>query len=214
MRKIATLMVLAVATTMAGAFPKPASVPMNWELQFKFQPIQRIKVAIPGQGERTFWYVVYTVTNNTGKDVVFQPEFTVVTDALKVLNANINVAPEVFKAIQKQYKQTYPFLQHPRELIGKLGQGADNAKDSIAVWPDFSGPVSSFDLYVGGLSGEAIELNNPAFVDGSEETDANPKTFVLRKTLRIKYVLPSDSVKRSQVTAGLGERPAMEWVMR
>ena len=128
--------------------------------------------------------------------------------------AGISVAPEVFTAIKREYRQTYPWLEHPRELIGKVLQGKDNARDSVAVWPDFGRKVSKFSIFIGGLSGEITSIANPLFVPGRSDPEKMLKEFVLRKTKRIKYCLPTDPANRERIEPARCGQPAIDWIMR
>ena len=40
-----------VCSGLVLAIPKPSPVPVEWELQIKFQDIKRIRVEIPGEGQ-------------------------------------------------------------------------------------------------------------------------------------------------------------------
>jgi hypothetical protein len=200
-------------TTMAVGFPKPSPVLTDWELQFKFQDLKRVTICLPGEGEKTYWYMVYTVTNNTGSDVTFHPEFTIVTNTLQERKSMVDVAPEVFSKIQSEYKNTYPWLENPSKVIGKVLQGKDNARDSVAIWPDFDPKATSVDVYVGGLSGEMTSVPNPLFVKGKSDPKVVPSEFVLRKTLEIHYTLPSDPANRMSIGAKRTDQD-IEWIMR
>jgi len=214
MRTFVVLAISLATGTLGMGYPKPSAVGTAWQLQFKFQPVKRITVTLPGEGARTYWYMIYTVRNETDREVVFYPEFTLVTNRLGVMRSGMGVAPEVYKAIKKEYHNTYPWLEHPRDLVGPLARGEDNARDSVAVWPDFDRKTSSFSVFVGGLSGEAVEVPNPLYVKGKSDPKKVPDKFVLRKTLQIKYALPTDPGKRDRVEPGLGDRPALQWIMR
>jgi hypothetical protein len=194
--------------------PKPSPVPVDWELDIKFQDLNRITVTIPGEKPKMYWYMVYTVTNNTGQDVVFHPEFSLVTDTLEVLKAMVDVDPEVITAIKNEYKQTYPWLEHPSKVIGKLLQGKDNARDSVAVWPDFDPKARNISIFVGGLAGEIMAVPNPLFVKGKSDPLKEPKVFVLRKTLEINYSLPTDTKNRSRTLPFRITTTLFDWVMR
>jgi len=211
-------MFLSTVVMLAGGavfgFPKPSPVPVDWELNFKFQDLKRIRVSVPGQRERIYWYMVYTVTNNSGQDVVFHPEFTLVTNTLAVLPAMVDVEPEVFSAIKREYKATYPWLEHPSKVIGKLLQGKDNARDSVAIWPDFDRKATTIDVFVGGLGGEIVAVPNPLFVGGKSNPQKVPPEFVLRKTLQIHYALPTDPASRNMTSPSRLGQNAVEWVMR
>ncbi len=202
--------VILMSSSAAWAVPKPSPVPMEWELGFKFQDIKRITVDIPGQGQQTYWYMIYTITNNTGKDVFYHPEISLVTNTLQVLKSQINVDPSVFRAIRKEYKTTYPWLEYPSKVIGKILQGKDNARDTVAIWPDFDKKASKFDVFVGGLSGEIMAVPNPMY----KKNKKLPKNFVLQKTLQIHYSLPTDPLNRARTSPVRSGQPAIQWVMR
>jgi len=214
MLRIGRALLLLVMAIPAGGYPVPASLSPTWELNIKFQDIRRIKISLPGEPTRTYWYMIYTVTNTSERDVMFNPELTLVTDDLDVYRAQFDVPPEMFDAIKEQYKNTYPWLEHPRDMIGKVRPGKDNARDSVAIWPDFSPRTSQFDVYVSGLSGEVAAVPNPLYVAGGADPNKGPKEFVLRKTLQIKYTLPGDAASRERVMPIRSGQPAMDWVMR
>ncbi len=211
---LVTCLLVAIFASSVLAVPKPSPVPVSWQLDIKFQDIKRIRVNIPGEGEKTFWYMIYTITNNTGRDITFNPEFALVTDTFEVIPAQIHVAPEVFTAIKNKYKATYPWLENPLKIIGKILQGKDNARDSVAIWPDFDPKASRFDIYIGGLSGEIIAVPNPLFVKGKSDPKKVPPYFVLQKTMTIHYTLPTDPANRERAQAIRTGQPDIEWVMR
>ncbi len=202
------------------AAPTPAPISKAWELEFKFKDPQRITVKITGQARaETFWYIIYTVKNDTGQDVVFHPDFTLMTDTMEVQEANIGIDPAVFDIIRGQYKPTYPWLEHPTKIIGKVLQGQDNARDSIAVWSDFDPRASGFTVFVGGLSGETTSVRNPLFVPGrpgklGKKGQQVPRRFVLQKTLIVEYCMPSEPATKSRAEPYRCGRPEIQWTMR
>ncbi len=168
--------------------------------------------------------MLYTVVNNSGRDIEFLPKFEIVTKDLKVIPADPAADPAVFNAIKKLHVKDRPFLLDPLEVTGKLLQGADNAKDSVAIWHDFAGQTRHFTLFVSGLSGDTDVIANPTFdpskpekvvrkgPDGQKvEVAVNPRRFTLYKTLSIVYTLPGDSQARQ--TADL-VRGNIRWIMR
>ena len=172
----------------------------------------RITLTLPGQTEPTaFWYLLYTVTNNTGREAEFYPMFHLVTDTLEVVEGGENIHPKVYEAIQARHRRQYPFFVAPPAAYGRLIQGGDNRRTSTAVFRDFDPQASGFAVYVGGLSGEIVRLNNPAFDAGKAESDNNRRSFILRKTLGIHYDLPGDSYTRR---VAVPTRVKREWVMR
>jgi len=211
----ACVAVLLWCISTAAAAPKPAAVSKSWQLDFKFKDPQRITLQLPGhQKPETFWYVVYTVTNNTGQDVVFHGEFALMTDTMQVVRANLGVDPVVFAEIRKLYKPTYPWLEDPVKIIGKVLQGQDNARDSIAVWPAFDPKASGFTVFVGGLSGEATSVPNPLYRPGRSDNQKTPPRFVLCKTLMVEYSIPGEPATKTRAKPFRSGRPQVQWVMR
>ncbi len=222
---VAGLLVIPALTPAASAAPQPSIAPKSWQLNFDFEDPQRLVVQFPGEDQpRVYWYMLYSVTNNSNRDVQFMPQFEVVTENLKVYPANPAADPAVFDIIKRLHLRDRPFLLEPFEAMGKLLQGADNAKDSVAVWRDFTGEARRFSVFVGGLSGETAVLPNPAYdpdkpktevktlPDGEEtEVVVNPRKFVLHKTLQVDYRLPGDQQTRSQAAP---VREKVEWIMR
>ncbi|HKQ48851.1 MAG TPA: hypothetical protein VJZ71_12340 [Phycisphaerae bacterium] len=215
------------------AEPAPSPIPTAWELTL--QPATPTRIQVDG---RTYWYLLYTVINNTGQDVDFHPEIVRVNEIESELTAeqaaarpdqapNVSVDPaivgvptRVYQAIADRYARTHPFLVTPVKAISRLLQGKDNAITSVAVFPDLSPRVSKFTIYFGGLSGEKIAKANPVYSSRQPAADAgkaasddesNPKLFVLRKTLAMPYTVPGDANTRRTAAPVLGR---MTWVMR
>jgi hypothetical protein len=212
-------------TATAPAAPQPSIAPKSWQLEFEFEDPRRITIQVPGENRsRVYWYMLYTVTNNSNRDVQFLPRFDIVTDKLQVLETDATADQAVFAAIRKLHLKSRPFLLEPLEVMGKLLQGADNAKDSVAIWRDFSGDSRQFTVFVSGLSGESVILPNPTYDAGKPEfvvkdlpggiktkVNVNPRQFVLYKTLSVAYRLPGDDEAR-KLAEPIRER--VEWLMR
>ncbi|UCF33168.1 MAG: hypothetical protein JSV78_12620 [Phycisphaerales bacterium] len=188
----------------------PAS--SSWQLDFNFHDPQRISVQLPGhERAATYWYVLFTVTNNTGQDAEFYPSFRLVTDTLQVVEGGANIDPRVYGAIAARHKKEYPFFAPPAKITGPLLQGEDNARTSAAVFRTFDPSANGFTIYVGGLSSEISRVPNPDFQDKTEESETNQRFFILRKTLAVTYKLPGDVLTQSRATPVRDKR---EWVMR
>jgi len=169
---------LLVVAPAALAQPKPSPTPISWELTFQPSGLTRIEVDT-GKGLQTYWYMIYTVINSTGKDIDFFPEVARVGEindegskgratsqpagagGLVVDQALVGLHPKVFETIKQQYAKTQPFLVSPAEAIGKLLQGKDNARTSVIIFPDLDPRVTKFTIYFGGLSGEMVTLPSP-----------------------------------------------------
>ncbi len=157
----------------------------RWTLDFKYAHPEPIVVLSP-QGERqVYWYVVYTVVNRSKEDHLFAPSFTLVTDMASVHKAGIH--PRVLAEIKKRRK--VPFLQSPGKMYGKVRQGPDNARTSVAIFPPIDRQTDAFTILVGGLSGEYVERPRPG---APEDAPPEEKVVRLRKTLALEYKLPGD----------------------
>ena len=229
-RKAATVigglaLVVLALVAVGSAAPQPRVAPASWTLDFRYEDPQRI--VIPGVGEsrpRVFWYMLYTVANNSGADVEFYPRFELKAGATQILLHHQDVPSNVFAAIRQRHQSTRPFLQSPARIIGTLQQGEDYAKDGVAVWPQFDADADEFTIYVRGLSGETDQVPNssydPARPEAEEEVLAdgttvprvvNTRYFTVHKTLAITYQLPGDRETRIQASP---VRLSQKWIMR
>ena len=145
------------ATTHAA--PKPSVTPKSWQVDITFHDPQRIAVQHPGDPEPTvYWYVLFTVTNNSNRDVPFYPTFDIVTDDLSVIEGGDSISPSVYDAIAARHRKGYPFFLPPSRIYGTLLQGEDNARISAIAFRRPDPKVNQFTLYIGGLSGEIVRV--------------------------------------------------------
>jgi hypothetical protein len=213
----------AAALPKALTAPTPSDIPIKWELKFEHQTPRPIRVTLPGEKRpKTFWYMLYTVTNQTrddntgrGTDRDFIPEFTIYTDTGQTIQANRRVSSVVFEAIKKQHNN--PLLKNHIAITGKILFGRDNARDGAAIWPDFDAKAGSFDIFVGGLSGETavLKLPHPITVTetgafGKEQTVTKDK-MTLTKMLQLNYSVPGEAGSRIHTKATFSFK---RWVMR
>ena len=90
-----------IAGNFAMAYPKPSISPISWELRFDHAQPRRIVVEVPGQpSAKAYWYMTYTVTNNSDHDVTFLPTFEWVTKEGKVIQSDKNIPNVVFEKIK------------------------------------------------------------------------------------------------------------------
>jgi hypothetical protein len=193
----------ALVSRVTVAAPEPSRLPVSWELNFRYGPMDRIFVTIDGK-QVPYWYMRYTVINNSGKDILFAPSFEIVSDtgtaqeAFKEANGKDNIPGVVYEKIKELVNN--PLLLSPVAVYGKLLQGEDNAKDSVIIFPALDPEGRDYQLFVMGLSGETAEVKNP--VTG--------KPVILQKTLELDLKLPGQAIgvaPRTQVTA-------VKWVMK
>ena len=162
-------------------------------------PPRPIAVTGLGGSVRWFWYMTYKVTNNTGEERLFIPEITIYTDTGVLIPADRDVPAAAFEAIKSRVEN--PLLENPAQIIGKILQGPDHAKEGVAIWPQFDGDVDHVTVFFSGISGETQAIQHPI----------TKERVVLRKTLMIDYSLPGTTKDiQQQPVVPQGET----WVMR
>lgn len=209
------LIVAAYIASAQTAVEKPVSAASSgskWQLDVTFVDPQRISVMFPGSVEpRTYWYMLVTVENNTGREVDFLPTISIVTNDLRVVQAGDNIHPTVYDYIRARHEKEYPFLATPMKVTGKLLQGSTNARTFAAVFEDFGTTSAEFTVYATGFSGEIQRVANPVYSASRGDSPQNPQFFILRRTLAITYRLPGDEQTRK---TAVPVRLRREWVMR
>jgi len=204
--------VCAFGVNNAQAAPKASAIAKTWELDFTFHDVQRISLTHAGDSQpTTYWYLLFTVTNDTGRDVEFFPSFRLVTESFQVREGGENISPSVYEAIFDRHRGDYRFTAEPSEITGTLLQGEDNARTSAAVFRMFDAEANRFNIFVSGLSGDLARVRNPGFDDSKTASDDNAPFFILRRTLAITYDLPGDAISRPNARPIRRQR---EWVMR
>jgi hypothetical protein len=181
----------------AQAAPEPSIVPISWELNLRHGPLERLIMTIDGK-QRTFWYMRYTVINNSGRDVLFTPEFELQTETGEVVQGFKDVPKGVFEKIKGMSNNE--MLQSPTGVLGKLLQGEDNAKDGVIIFKAPESDARIFQVFVSGLSGETAEVKNPL----------TGQTEILQKTLVMEYNVPGQAI-------GIRPQPELRstrWVMK
>jgi hypothetical protein len=192
----------------AAPEPTRAKLPNIWTLDVTFENPQQICVQLPGESKGTrFWYMILTLTNQTGRDVPFYPDIWLVTDTFQSVQASTNAREKVFDKIHTRYQGRYPFLE-PFEFVGnKILQGSDNTKDLAVIFPDFDPDAKHVSIFMGGLSNETAVTYNPT----EKDENGNPVKVILKKTLELQYDIFGDpSLRDSQTLDFTG----MRWVMR
>ena len=107
-------------------------------LDLKFKDPRIIKVYVPGQGTRLYWYMWYQVINRTDSPHRFVPYFEIVT---------------------MDHPAVYPDRHYPtvKDAIAKLEDptGYQDIKDSVSISTDMI-PVSKADMLPRAITGVAI----------------------------------------------------------
>ncbi|HYE20667.1 MAG TPA: hypothetical protein VEA69_19620 [Tepidisphaeraceae bacterium] len=152
---LAILVVAAVATSPAAAYPKPAVNKTAWELDVQTSAPIRIAVKAPGDSApKAYWYMLMTVTNNTGEEQQFLPEVELVDDKGNVFRSDKSIPQAVFDQIKQVTGKK--LLVPLGKASGPIRQGPDEAVDTVAIWPEPLERMGSFTVFVSGLSGESL----------------------------------------------------------
>jgi hypothetical protein len=191
--------------TVRAASKKPYPVPNmlrhGWQLQFVWHKPKQI-FAATGHGVhrrlRKYWILRYTVINNTHRDIFFIPTFVLVTDTGKVLKPVAGLSPRILKRIRQVTGD--PFIISPGLIVGRLLQGADNAKDGVAVFAKVPSNARRYTFFISGLSGDTAVQKDPL----------TNKNIVLHKTLVLNFWNPGEASRISPNPQFAGKK----WVMR
>jgi len=142
-----------------GTFATPAVVSPNWAFDLEVSTPRPISVKDAHGRTVWYWYAAYKVTNNTGEDRRFIPEVTLTDNNGRIVQAGRRIPSNVFPAIDD--KLGNPLLENPNNVVGRLLQGDDFAKESVAIWPASPQDVDEFTLFFAGADGEVKELLSP-----------------------------------------------------
>lgn len=198
-----TLLIAAAAVTAVGlmarpaeAFPTPAVIPYRWQLDFEPGDLRLCHDDVTGDW---YWFFTYTVTNNTNRDQIWAPQFTLFGDDGRIIESGENVPARVTEDLLALLKNE--LLQPQNEVIGEIRQGEENAIDGLVVWQAPNLQVNRLSLFIAGLSGETARVRNPVTGD----------TMLLRKTLQRDYLIPGDAAARRSRPVELVEE---RWILR
>jgi len=198
----------------ADAYPKPSINRIAWELDFQHGLPNRIAVQSAGDASPTaYWYMTFTVSNNTKDEQNFLPLIDLVDDKGNIHRSDKDVPKEVFEAIKK--REGKKLLEPLVKVTGRILVGPDQARDSVAIWREPLERMGSFSIFIMGLSGEAVW-----FKDGKETplnktdwvaTKADQAGQVLRKSLEIDIHIPGDEFYQGRDKVIVKDK---RWVMR
>lgn len=159
--------------------PEPDPVPRRWQLTIEPGPMRITRVELPGQDARLYYYMTYRVTNTSGQDLLFTPSFELANEQGDVIRAGRGVPPDATRAILEKLEN--PLLEDQITIVGMLLQGAENAREGLAVWPVPREHVQQLEVYCNGFSGETRVV---------EKYDARTKAMqraTMRKTLMLRF---------------------------
>lgn len=202
---------LGAAPAPAMGAPQPQLIPTRWQLDIEPGPLRIAEVSvqtqIPGpngsvvtvEQPQLFYYLTYTVTNNSGEDLMFAPAFELATDSGELIRSGRGVPAKVTRTIMRRLRN--PFLHDQISVIGNLGQGPENARDGVVIWPAEDLRVDEVTIFARGFSGESHRVTRP---DTGEE-------IVLRKVLMLRHETPGTIVNYGDDPI---ERVERRWILR
>ena len=152
--------------------PEPNPIPIRWQLDLDVGPLRVISVANPDQGPMLYYFMTYTVTNNTEEDILFAPSFELATETGVNVVAGQGVPATVTRSILERLDN--PQLNDQVSMIGVLRRGEANARDGLVVWPVRDLTADEARVYMAGFSGETTRLE---VIDRETGT---PRDVVLR----------------------------------
>ena len=203
LRNFALLIVLLAAIVVAAPRPSLAPAAGIWTLDVVYtHPTQYSARDKEGNVQR-YWYMVLSLTNNTGEDVPFYPKFEMMTDTWQMSKADFGITTRIYSALKRMNEGSFPFLVSMDEVDNVILEGEDNAVDLLVVWKDFDVKAKGAKFFFAGMSNETAVV----------ETESEDETVrhILQKTLELNYSIPGDERKRdSQQLVFDSQR----WIMR
>ena len=200
---IIALVALGAISSTAALPPEPNPIPIRWQLDLDVGPLRVIAVDVPGQGPELFYYLTYTVTNNTDEDILLAPSFELATETGVNVVAGQGVPASVTQAILSRLDN--PLLNDQVNMIGVLRRGEAFAREGLVVWPVRDVSADLVRIYMAGFSGETDRIQ---VVD---RESGNLRDVVLRKTLMAIHQTPGNILGQSDEPI---ERVEASWIMR
>jgi len=197
-------------------YPTPNTYSSAWSLKFEHSLPKRIVVEIPGQKlSQAFWYMTYTVTNKTDRELSWLPTFEFLTEDGKVIQSDGKDIPAVVYE-QIKARERKQFLEPASKVAGTIRLGEAQAKDSVAIWKEPALELGHFSIFVSGLSGEVrqfkkVDGNLVELKTGADFKDVKENLVILRKTLQLNFFINGDDVYPGEDEVN---ENAEVWVMR
>lgn len=203
-RVLAVLLVVAgVVAVTAARPPEPNPIPVRWQLDLDVGPLRVASVETPDQGPMLYFYMTYTVTNNTDQDVLLAPSFELSTETGADVVAGQGVPASVTRELLRRLDN--PLLSDQVNMIGVLRRGEAYARGGLVIWPVRDVAADEARVYMAGFSGETDRIR---LID---RESGNPRDVVLRKTLMAVHDMPGH-------IGGMGSEPiarsGSRWIMR
>lgn len=197
------LVVVGVVAVTAARPPEPNPNPIRWQLDLDVGPLRVASVQTPDQGPTLYFYLTYTVTNNTDQDILLAPSFELSTETGADVVAGQGVPASVTRELLTRLNN--PLLSDQVAMIGVLRRGEAHARSGLVVWPVRDLQADEARVYMAGFSGETERVR---LID---RESGNPRDVVFRKTLMAMHAVPGhvDGIGAEAIT-----RSGTRWIMR
>ncbi len=173
-----------------------------WYLDFTYETPQPILVQDTIEGLKNYWYVLYKVTNNTGK--LRKPialDFVIRDDEEK----RYHDSPKPFVKESIEWKIGRKLLDSV-EMNTQIEDG--QTKEGVAIFGQIDLKMDRMSLFVSGLT------------DEMQTKIENGRTYIWRRVKKIHYERPGDEFQRNYDPVRPQDRdakgywqPVEEWVM-
>lgn len=190
----------------ASVAPEPSPVQRDWQLDVEVGDLRVVNLPT-ADGMQPFYYMTFTVINDSGQDVYLAPMYELATDQGELMLSGRNVPSRVTGELLRRLRN--PFLQDQVSIIGPIQQGEENARDGLIVWPAGRLDVDEVNVYFMGFSGESKTIKAP------DARTGQMRDVTLRKTLMLRHRVPGDLVSGDGSQGGrVLPRYESRWIMR
>lgn len=186
-------------TPVAYAAPEPSPIPKRWQLDITTSSLQTAVVS-----GKSYFFLTYRVTNNSGQDLLFAPAFELSTGEGELLRSGRDVPLEVTREIISRLNN--PLIEDQISVVGTLLRGPENAKQGVIIWPMPKEHLTEISVFAAGFSGETATVEVPSVTKPGEKDKK-----LLRKSWMMKFKMPGDLKPGS---GELFDAAESRWIMR
>ena len=151
-----TSLLIAALVGVADGYPKATDKAQRWQFDFDSGDLRFYRDQDTAQG---YWLLLYEVTNNSGKDRQWSPNFDLVTDQGEIIQDGDGVPRDVQLELLEKFGDE--LLQLQSNASGPILQGEENAIRAIVVWKAGEEDVNEVQVFAGGVSGDTADVVHP-----------------------------------------------------
>lgn len=156
MKLVFTSLLIAALVGIADGYPKATDKAQRWQFDFNSGDLRFYRDQDTAQG---YWLLLYEVTNNSGKDRQWSPNFDLVTDQGEIIQDGDDVPRNVQLDLLEKFGDE--LLQLQSNASGQILQGEENAIRAVVVWKAGEEDVNEVQVFAGGVSGDTADVVHP-----------------------------------------------------